>query len=53
MKISGGPNSMFALEIKSLIKFWVEEQKDIPCFLAAMTLEFYDRTTKAARKVGS
>lgn len=49
MKISGGPNSLFALEIKHLIKFWVEERKDIPCFLAAMTLEYYDKTTRAAR----
>lgn len=49
MKISGGPNSLFAMEIKHLIKFWVEERKDIPCFLAAMTLEFYDKTTRAAR----
>jgi len=49
MKISGGPNSLFALETKHLIKFWVEERKDIPCFLAAMTLEFYDKTTRAAR----
>jgi mitotic spindle assembly checkpoint protein MAD1 len=49
MKISGGPNSLFALEIKPLIKFWVEERKDIPCFLAAMTLDFYDKTTRAAR----
>lgn len=49
MKISGGPNSLFALEIKPLIKFWVEERKDIPCFLAAMTLDFYDKTTRATR----
>ena len=49
MKISGGPNSLFALEIKHLIKFWVEERKDIPCFLAAMTLEFYDKTTRSTR----
>ena len=49
MKISGGPNSLFALEIKHLIKFWVEERKDIPCFLAAMTLEFYDKTTRSMR----
>ena len=49
MKISGGPNSMFAMEIKHLIKFWVEERKDIPCFLAAMTLEFYDKTTRSIR----
>ncbi|KAI9040858.1 coiled-coil domain-containing protein MAD1 [Aspergillus affinis] len=49
MKISGGPNSLFAMEIKPLIKFWVEERKDIPCFLAAMTLDFFDKTTRAAR----
>lgn len=49
MKISGGPNSLFAMEIKHLIKFWVEERKDIPCFLAAMTLDFYDKTTRALR----
>ncbi|KAI5305066.1 hypothetical protein KEM56_005379 [Ascosphaera pollenicola] len=49
MKISGGPNSVFAMEIRDLIKFWVEERKDIPCFLAAMTLDFYDKTTRAAR----
>lgn len=49
MKISGGPNSLFAMEIKHLIKFWVEERKDIPCFLAAMTLDLYDKTTRAAR----
>lgn len=49
MKISGGQNSLFAVEIRPLIKFWVEERKDIPCFLAAMTLDFYDKTTRAAR----
>ncbi|RAH44781.1 coiled-coil domain-containing protein MAD1 [Aspergillus brunneoviolaceus CBS 621.78] len=49
MKISGGPNSLFAMEIRPLVKFWVEERKDIPCFLAAMTLDFYDKTTRAAR----
>ncbi|KAI5291484.1 coiled-coil domain-containing protein mad1 [Ascosphaera aggregata] len=49
MKISGGPNSLFAMEIRDLIKFWVEERKDIPCFLAAMTLDFYDKTTRALR----
>lgn len=49
MKISGGPNSLFAMEIRPLIKFWVEERKDIPCFLAAMTLDFYDKTTRAVR----
>ncbi|CAG8943241.1 unnamed protein product [Penicillium salamii] len=49
MKISGGPNSLFAMEIKPLIKFWVEERRDIPCFLAAMTLDLFDKSTRAAR----
>ena len=43
MKISGGPQSVFANEIKGLIEFWVEGRKEIPCFLAACTLEFYER----------
>lgn len=49
MKVSGGPQSAFAGEIKELIEFWVEGRKEIPCFLAACTLEFYDRSTRAAR----
>lgn len=49
MKISGGPDGLFAREIKNLVRFWVEERKEIPCFLAAMTLEFYEKTTRAAR----
>ncbi len=43
MKISGGADSPFANEIRDLINFWVKEKKQIPCFLAAMTLEFYER----------
>jgi mitotic spindle assembly checkpoint protein MAD1 len=43
MKISGGPNGAFAQEIKELVKEWVQERKEIPCFLAAMTLDFYER----------
>ncbi|KAJ5987480.1 hypothetical protein N7451_011845 [Penicillium sp. IBT 35674x] len=49
MKLSGGNNSLFAMEIKPLLKFWVQERKDISCFLAAMTLDFYDKTTRATR----
>ncbi|OAP63144.1 hypothetical protein AYL99_02371 [Fonsecaea erecta] len=45
MKISGGPDSPFAAEIRDLINFWVKEKKQIPCFLAAMTLEFYEKFT--------
>jgi mitotic spindle assembly checkpoint protein MAD1/[phosphatase 2A protein]-leucine-carboxy methyltransferase len=47
MKVSGGEQSAFANEIRDLITFWVEQKKDIPCFLAAMTLEFAERNTRA------
>lgn len=43
MKISGGPDSAFGEEIRDLVNFWVKEKKQIPCFLAAMTLEFYEK----------
>ena len=43
MKIAGGTRGAFAKEIQELVRFWVQEQKQIPCFLAAMTLEFFDR----------
>jgi len=49
MKVSGGPQSAFAGEIRGLIEFWVEGRKEIPCFLAAATLEFYERTTRAQK----
>lgn len=48
MKVSGGPRSLFALKIKDQIKFWVQERESIPCLLAALTLEFYEETTRAA-----
>lgn len=47
MKVSGGPQSVFAGEIRHMIEFWVEGRKEIPCFLAACTLEFYEKTTRA------
>lgn len=47
MKVSGGPQSVFAGEIRHMIEFWVEGRKEIPCFLAACTLEFYERSTRA------
>lgn len=43
MKISGGPEGQFSTEIKDLVNFWVKEKKEIPCFLAAMTIEFYEK----------
>lgn len=48
MKISGGPESEFAKEIRPQVEFWVEGRKEIPCFLAALNLEFFERSTRAA-----
>ncbi|QDS71777.1 hypothetical protein FKW77_009287 [Venturia effusa] len=42
MKVSGGTDSVFAREIRGLIDFWVDGRGQVPCLLAAMTLEFYD-----------
>lgn len=44
MKVSGGPQSEFAKEIRGVIEEWVERRKEIPCFLAALTLEFWERS---------
>lgn len=49
MKCSGGSRSAFADELRENIEFWVEGRREIPCFLAACTLEFYDRGTRAAK----
>lgn len=43
MKVSGGERSVFAGEIRDQIVYWVEGRKEIPCFLAALTLEFWER----------
>ena len=43
MKISGGPQSEFAKEIRGLVEFWVDGKGQVPCFLAAMTLEFWEK----------
>lgn len=48
MKVSGGPKSLFAMKIRDQIKFWVTERGEIPCLLAALTLEFYEESTRAA-----
>ncbi|KAK4226600.1 spindle assembly checkpoint component Mad1 [Podospora fimiseda] len=42
MKVGGGPRSAFANKIGDNIKFWVRERGCVPCFLAALTLEFYE-----------
>ena len=46
MKISGGPESAFAVKIGDQIKFWVKERGSIPCLLAALTLEFYEEANR-------
>ena len=47
MKISGGLQSLFAQKIRPSIKFWVEERGEIPCLLAALTMEFYEESSRA------
>ena len=42
MKISGGANGAFSKEIQQQVDFWVKEKKEIPCFLAALTIQFHD-----------
>ena len=49
VQVSGGPNGAFAKELKSLMRFWVQDRKEIPAFMAATTLEFYEQTTRAQR----
>ncbi|KAF9733265.1 hypothetical protein PMIN02_011258 [Paraphaeosphaeria minitans] len=43
MKVSGGERSAFAGEIRDSIVYWVEGRNEIPCFLAALTMEFWER----------
>lgn len=47
MKFSGGANSAFAVEMKELVNFWVQERRSVPCFLAAMTLELFEKRPRA------
>ncbi|KAH8172280.1 mitotic checkpoint protein [Sarocladium implicatum] len=49
MKVGGGPKSAFARKISDQIGFWVREKGCIPGFLAALTLEFYEEHSRAAR----
>ncbi|KAK5687781.1 coiled-coil domain-containing protein mad1 [Elasticomyces elasticus] len=52
MKVSGGPRSAFAGVLAGGIEFWVEGRKSVPGFLAATTLEFYDRAVGAGGEGG-
>jgi mitotic spindle assembly checkpoint protein MAD1 len=46
MKVSGGPRSAFAQRIAEQTAFWVKERGSVPCFLAALTLEFYEEANR-------
>ena len=46
MKVSGGSKSAFAQKITDQLKFWVHGKGNIPCFLAALTIEFYDEANR-------
>ncbi|EGS21795.1 uncharacterized protein CTHT_0036630 [Thermochaetoides thermophila DSM 1495] len=46
MKVGGGPKSAFANRIADNIQFWVREKGCVPCFLAALTLEFYEEHSR-------
>jgi len=51
MKFSGGQGSPFAVEMKELVRFWVQERRSVPCFLAAVTLELFERCARVEGKV--
>jgi len=53
MKVGGGPRSEFAQRIDNHIKFWVREQKCIPAFMAALTMELYEEKQAAEQKENS
>ena len=48
MKVGGGPHSAFAARIADTIKYWVRDKGCVPCFLAALTLEFYEEHADGA-----
>lgn len=49
MTISGGPGGAFANDMAPLVHEWVDGRGSIPAFMAALTLEFYARSTAVAR----
>ena len=42
MKLSGGTEGAFAREIKQQVDFWLKEKGEVPCLLAALTIQFHD-----------
>ena len=52
MKFSGGAHGEFAYEMKELVNFWVAERRSVPCFLAAMTLELFEKDGRTVDEYG-
>lgn len=52
MTISGGPGGAFARDIGTLVAEWVDGRGSIPAFMAALTLDFYERSV-VARSAGN
>lgn len=48
MKFASGANSPFALEMRDLVTFWVQERTSVPCFMAAMTLALWEKSMGVA-----
>lgn len=48
MKVAGGPDSVFHKEMKNQFAFWMARQS-IPCLLASILIEQYEKTTRAQR----
>lgn len=46
MTISGGPEGEFGRDISGFVAEWVDRRKSIPAFMAALTLEFYERNAR-------
>lgn len=44
MTISGGAGGAFAHDIGGFVAEWVDGRGSIPAFMAALTLEFYERS---------
>lgn len=53
MTISGGAGGAFARDIGGLVAEWVDGRGSIPAFMAALTLEFYERSVARSGNGGA
>lgn len=53
MKIGGGRDGPFGRDIEDIVKYWVGQEHEIPCLLAAMNLEFYEKFKRAEKGDGA